>query len=84
MTSVDSKQVDSFLVYGRDNCPYCVKAKQLLEQKKVWWVYVDLAKNPEIRERMIKRGHKTVPVIYNGYEFIGGYTELEEYFNNAS
>lgn len=29
-------------VYGRENCPYCVKAKDLLEQKEIDFEYVDI------------------------------------------
>lgn len=83
MTTEETKSVDAFLIYGRDNCPYCVKAKELLQKKEVWWAYIDLTKNPTIRERMMAKGFKTVPIIYNGDTLIGGYTDLEKYFNES-
>lgn len=49
----------------------------------MWWAYIDLTKNPTIRERMMAKGFKTVPIIYNGDTLIGGYTDLEKYFNES-
>lgn len=64
-------------IYGKPNCPYCVKAKDLAEVNKVSYEYIDLAQNNDILEEMKQKGHKSVPIIYkDSGEFIGGYVEL--------
>lgn len=65
------------VVWSKDNCPYCVQAKQLLsikgieyEEKKIGEEYTKedlLAAVPEAR---------SVPQIFLDGELIGGFTEL--------
>jgi glutaredoxin 3 len=59
-------------------CPYCVRAEQLLLRKGVKdieKVRVDL--QPELREEMTqKTGRRTVPQIYIGTTYVGGFDEL--------
>lgn len=73
------------IVWSKDNCPYCVKAKSLLEMKGI-----------EYEERKI--GHewskeqlldvvptaRTVPQIFLNENYIGGCSELEKYFRNSA
>ena len=66
------------VMYTTAVCPYCVRAKQLLQQKGVVdieEVRVDL--NPERREEMMARtGRRTVPQIYIGETHVGGCDDL--------
>jgi len=65
-------------VYSKNNCPFCVKAKYLLEQKGIAFEEIKIDENPEAREFVMSAGHRTVPQIYqNGTLFVeGGYTGL--------
>jgi glutaredoxin 3 len=66
------------IVYTRDYCPYCDRAKALLNQRGIPFVedksvWTDDSK----REALVKRtGMKTVPQIFADDVLIGGYTEL--------
>ncbi len=66
------------LMYSTAVCPYCVRAEQLLLRKGVKdieKVRVDL--QPELREEMTqKTGRRTVPQIYIGTTYVGGFDEL--------
>ena len=70
------------LIWTKDHCPYCIQAKALLTQKGI-----------EIEERKI--GHswtkeqllesvptaRTVPQIFLGEEYVGGFDDLKKRFD---
>ena len=66
-----------YVVYGRDNCPACVAAKQLLERKNLPFAFMDVTK-PEIKQQLLeqKPDTTTVPQIWNGSKYVGGFDEL--------
>jgi glutaredoxin 3 len=59
-------------------CPYCTRARALLQKKGVAFVDVDIAEDPERRGEMIQRagGRATVPQIFINGEHIGGCDDL--------
>lgn len=65
-------------VYTTVVCSYCNAAKRLLTQRGFDYTEVDLTNNPELRQQLsaANSGYRTVPMIFIGKEFIGGYTEL--------
>ena len=65
-------------VYSTTFCPYCVRAKQLLERKGVAYTEINLDKEePEVRlDFMKKTNHRTVPQIFINDQFIGGFDQL--------
>jgi glutaredoxin 3 len=64
-------------IYTSNYCPYCIRAKQLLDSKGVAYDEVNLDKNPEHKlETMQKLKWRTVPIILIGDELIGGYDQL--------
>lgn len=66
------------LMYSTAVCPYCVRAEQLLKHKgvdQIEKIRVDL--EPQRREEMMTRtGRRTVPQIYIGDTYVGGYDDL--------
>jgi len=70
-----------YLVIGRQNCPYCDKAKELLDAQNKKYVYVDITSGDGITDAVWKHflvddmEVKTVPQIF---ELKGGYSELHE------
>ncbi len=67
-------------VYSMQNCPYCVKAKALLDQRGVAYnvEMIDEWADDKWDEFVKKSGMKTVPQIYVDEKLIGGYTQLAE------
>lgn len=58
-------------------CPYCVMAERLLASKgaQIRKVRVDLDPQ-ELRNMMSLTGRRTVPQIFIGERFVGGYDDL--------
>ena len=65
------------IIYTKDNCPYCVWAKNFLDQKKLAYdeVRVDLDTN-QLQYMIEKSGRRTVPQIFINDQPIGGYDDL--------
>lgn len=66
-------------MYSKDVCPYCVKAKFLLQRKKIDFTEIKI-RDDETREEMIKKsgGRMTVPQIFIGDTHVGGCDDLYE------
>jgi glutaredoxin 3 len=66
-------------MYTTQVCPYCIRAKQLLQQRGVTQIEeirVDL--HPEERQRMMElTGRRTVPQIFIGDTHVGGCDDLQ-------
>jgi glutaredoxin 3 len=66
-------------MYTTGWCPYCARARALLERKGVRWAEIDVESEPERRAEMIARsGRRTVPQIFIDDRPIGGSDELHE------
>ncbi len=65
------------LIYSKNNCPFCVRAKNLLTQKGVAFEEINLeGKYDELDALKKKTGHMTVPIIFINEKLIGGFSEL--------
>lgn len=78
-----------FLVLSKDNCPFCVNAKELIEKRGDKYVEININGDVPSWKTLIQwhTGHQavTVPQIYRIDTFerivpIGGYAELEKYY----
>ncbi len=65
-------------IYSTLFCPYCARAKSLLERKGVKYINFDIIEDSAKREEMLKRagGRTSVPQIFIEDEHIGGCEEL--------
>ena len=65
-------------IYTTPLCPYCWRAKRLLQQKQVAFTEIDLWQEPERRAEMVQRagGRRTVPQLFVDGRSIGGSDEL--------
>jgi glutaredoxin 3 len=65
-------------MYSTTFCPYCARARSLLESKGVTWEEIDLYEQSDRRPEMIQRanGRTTVPQIFIDGEHIGGSDDL--------
>jgi len=67
------------LMYTTSWCPYCARARSLLEEKGVDVREIDIDAVPEARAEMQhKSGRSTVPQIFIGTTHVGGCDELLE------
>ena len=66
-------------LYTTPYCPFCHRAKRLLDKKGVTYVDIGVSGNPELRREMEERsGGYTVPQIFIGEMPIGGSDELAD------
>lgn len=79
-----------YIIIGKPGCPYCTRAKDLLESKNIGFTYRDIQQvnSGDIAklERIAGGDFYTVPQIFKykqggGLDYVGGYTELRESFN---
>ena len=69
-----TKPVD---IYTTPICPYCFRAKRLLDAKGVGYNEIDVMRDSEKRGEMMRRsGRRTVPQIFIGGTHVGGSDEL--------
>jgi len=64
-------------LYTTRYCPFCIRAKSLLDSKGVEYEDIPVDADPARRREMMARaGRHTVPQIWIGDEHIGGCNEL--------
>ncbi|MFI4894952.1 MAG: glutaredoxin 3 [Steroidobacterales bacterium] len=69
----------TILMFAKAWCPYCDRARALLQSKNLSFDEIDIEARPEQREEMIRRtGRRTVPQIFIGERHVGGSEELHE------
>ena len=68
----------SIEIYTKTFCPYCWRAKQLLEAKGVEYREIAVDYGGELREQMVERakGRTTVPQIFIREHHVGGCDDL--------
>lgn len=65
------------LLYTTQFCPFCMRARALLDQKGVVYEDRPVDNDPELRRQMTAlAGSRTVPQIWIGNRHIGGCDEL--------
>jgi glutaredoxin len=64
-------------IYTKNNCPFCDRAKSLLESRGVAYNAINLEQQPDAREFLVDQGLRSVPQIFNGTTLLqGGYQGL--------
>lgn len=63
-------------IYGQDQCFYCQKAKEELDDRDISYIYYDVSVHPNALEVLKSNKFKTVPQVYVDNHHIGGYNEL--------
>jgi len=73
-------------VYSKNNCAFCVQAKNLLTSKGIEFQEVKIDESTNARDFILAEGHRTVPQIYQDGKLLveGGFNGLrkqsEEFF----
>jgi glutaredoxin 3 len=65
-------------MYTAGFCPFCYRAKALLEQKSVAYKEIRIDGDPQLRQQMMSRanGRHTVPQIFINDRHIGGCDDI--------
>lgn len=78
---IDSRQSPAssrkVVMYATAWCPYCARARDLLERKGADLEIIDVDRDPTLRQQMMTRsGRHTVPQIFIGEVHVGGCDDL--------
>ena len=80
------------VIYGKDMCEYCDKAKELCHQYGIEFEYYSVDDRfdgvnnlSKLKQILVKENRtiKTVPAIWHHSKFIGGFNELGSYIENT-
>lgn len=71
----------NIIIYGTPTCQWCKAAKNLCERLDIDYEYRDLTTMNGVDARNVVHwsGMKTVPIVYDGPNLLGGYDALEGY-----
>jgi glutaredoxin 3 len=65
-------------VYSKKNCPFCVRAKDLLQRKGVAYEEIDVEGKDDLRIWLAETtGQKTVPQIFADERSLGGFSDID-------
>lgn len=66
------------LVYTKNDCPFCDRAKALLENKGVPYRTINVQDHPDAKEFLMNQGLRSVPQIFDGSTLLpGGFQGLD-------
>ena len=71
------------IVWSKDQCPYCVQAKSLLESRGIEYEERNVSKD-WTKEQLLEAvpTARTLPQIFLEQEYVGGFTELRQHLTN--
>ena len=78
-----------YIVIGKASCPFCTRAKSLLDSKGIEYTYRDVQEvnsaDVAALEKIAGGEFRTVPQIFKykpggGLDYIGGFTDLDATF----
>ena len=69
--------MSNVVIYLTPICPYCSRARRLLDKKGVAYTVIDVAGNGDLWAEMSKRsGQETVPQVFIDDRHIGGFDDM--------
>ena len=69
--------MSGIVIYSSAWCPFCIRAKHLLDSKGVRYEEISVDGNPAIRAEMTRKaGRTSVPQIWIGQTHVGGCDDL--------
>ena len=78
--------MQNYTVFGHQACGFCRQAKAVLESKALPFRYVDIHEEgitPADLAKTVGRPVNTVPQIFYGKEYVGGYQELIQHLEQV-
>jgi len=67
----------SVTMYSTRFCSYCIRARMLLDSKRISYTDIGVDGRPDLRREMMERsGRTSVPQIWIGERHVGGFSDL--------
>jgi peroxiredoxin/glutaredoxin len=74
----DAKVPDEVVIFTKEGCPHCARAKEILNEKNIHYKEVAGVRTPSLRAM---GGEGTYPLVFLNGEKVGGTIELEKKFS---
>lgn len=74
-------------IFGKESCGFCHRAKTLCEQQGLEFHYIDIIEEGISQadlEQTVGKPVTTVPQIFHGQDYIGGYEAFERFLKEAA
>ena len=65
-------------IYTKENCSYCVRAKNLMKSRQISFIEVSISEKNIDKLKESFPFMKTLPIIVNDGDLVGGYDSLVE------
>jgi glutaredoxin 3 len=79
-TKYEKKLTSKWVIYTKNGCPFCSKAKDLLKSNKILFKNIQItdSNRNEIFKKLdpMTGNYRYFPLIFNKNNFVGGYSEL--------
>lgn len=76
--------LDTFMVI-KEGCPFCIRAADMLRQQEISFKEFDFKKYEQLNKDITEAtDHMTYPKIYLNKEWVGGCSDLYEYFKKKN
>ena len=72
-----------YKVYSQDGCSYCELAKITLMERNIEFEEINIKDNAQALATLRLKNLRTVPQIWFGELYIGGYTELKKHISSS-
>jgi glutaredoxin 3 len=77
MGGYSDQDMATVIMYTTQWCPFCVRAKALLNHKGISFEEIDVSGDDALRTKMVEEsGRQTVPQIFINGQPIGGFEDL--------
>ena len=76
-----SSDENIYTVYGEDWCGFTSAARKLLQETGKTYIYVSFQGNRPLRNKFSLQyasGHTTIPLIFKGQKFVGGFEQIKK------
>lgn len=85
----EKPSITGYTIYSKSRCPFCTKAKVLLEEEEHiiidcdQYLIDDTTKQQFLQfiENLINKEYRTFPMIFKDGQFIGGFNETKVYYD---
>lgn len=70
--------MSKIIIYSKNYCPYCDRAKQFVKAKNLEFIEVNITSDTKLQAECFSKsnGQKTVPQIFFGGTHIGGFDDM--------
>lgn len=68
-----------YVIYGRDGCPFCTEALEIIRNLGEEYEYRDTRRDPSAKKFIVDSGYRTVPQIFHNGRYVGGCDKLRRY-----